>query len=245
MHSSQNEQDSRHYARAAKVPMLEPSDSQEAKDFTVLAYELSEKFDVPVMIRLHTRVSHSRSLVEICDRKEAPLKEYTKDCGKYVMMPGMARMRHVVVEERQKALQEYAESSELNVVEMNDTKIGIICSGICYQYAKEALPNASFLKLGMIYPLPPKKIAEFAKSVNELYIIEELDPFIETFVQSLGIKVIGKERFSVLGEYIAEKIAEAILGKKTETSDISLKEELPGRPRLCVPDVLTEVFSMY
>ena len=144
MHSSQNEQDSRHYARAAKVPMLEPSDSQEAKDFTVLAYELSEKFDVPVMIRLHTRVSHSRSLVEICDRKEAPLKEYTKDCGKYVMMPGMARMRHVVVEERQKALQEYAESSELNVVEMNDTKIGIICSGICYQYAKEALPNASF-----------------------------------------------------------------------------------------------------
>jgi indolepyruvate ferredoxin oxidoreductase alpha subunit len=235
MHSSQNEQDSRHYARAAKVPMLEPSDSQEAKDFTVLPYELSEKFDVPVMIRLHTRVSHSRSLVEICDRKEAPLKEYTKDCGKYVMMPGMARMRHVVVEERQKALQEYAESSELNVVEMNDTKIGIICSGICYQYAKEALPNASFLKLGMIYPLPPKKIAEFAKSVNELYIIEELDPFIETFVQSLGIKAIGKERFSVLGEYSAEKIAEAILGKKTETADISLKEELPGRPPVMCP----------
>ncbi|HBN86009.1 MAG TPA: indolepyruvate ferredoxin oxidoreductase subunit alpha [Clostridiales bacterium] len=235
MHSSQNEQDSRHYAMSAKIPMLEPSDSQEAKDFTKLAYELSEKYDVPFMLRLHTRVSHSRSLVDVGERTEVPLKEYKKDINKYVMMPGMARKRHVVVEERQAALQELAEQTELNYIEMNDTKIGIICSGICYQYAKEALPNASFLKLGMIYPLPAKKIAEFAKKVDKLYVIEELDPFIETFVKAQGIEVTGKDLFSVMGEYSVEMIAKAISGTNIETLDVKFEEELPPRPPVLCP----------
>lgn len=235
MHSSQNEQDSRHYAASAKTPMLEPSDSQEAKDFTKLAFQLSEQYDVPFLLRLHTRVSHSRSPVEIGERTEVPLKDYTKNRDKYVMMPGMARKRHVVVEQRQKALQEFAEQCELNVIEMNDTKIGIICSGICYQYAKEAVPNASFLKLGLVHPLPAKKIADFAKQVDKLYVIEELDPVIENFVKAQGIEVTGKDIFPVIGEYSVEMIAKKICGTDKETLGIKMDEELPPRPPVMCP----------
>ncbi len=235
MHSSQNEQDSRHYARASKVPMLEPSDSMEAKEFTKLAFDLSEKFDVPVMVRLHTRISHSRSIVDTCDRIEVPLKVYKKDPAKYVMMPAMARKRHVSVEDREIALLEYAEQTELNVIEMNDTRIGIICSGVCRQYAKEAVPNASFLKLGMVYPLPAKKITEFSKLVDKLYVIEELDPVIENFVKALGIKTYGKELFSLLGEYGTDMISKAVLGVEKEKLTIKIKEEVPVRPPVMCP----------
>ncbi|MBQ5746973.1 MAG: indolepyruvate ferredoxin oxidoreductase subunit alpha, partial [Clostridia bacterium] len=177
MHSSQNEQDSRHYAKASKIMMLEPSDSAECRDMTKAAFELSEKFDTPVFIRLSTRVSHSQSLVELHDREEVGVKDYEKNIGKYVMMPANAIKRHVVVEDRIKALTEFAEESDINVVESNGSKIGVITAGISYMYAKEALQDkADFLKLGMVYPLPEKKILDFAKSHDKLFVIEELDP---------------------------------------------------------------------
>ena len=181
MHSSQNEQDSRHYAQAAKVPMLEPADSAECKAFTKLAYDLSEQFDTPVVLRLTTRIAHSRSIVQTDTRKERPPVPYKKNPAKNVMLPAFAKGRHAFVEERIKKLTEYAETSELNCVEYNSTKIGVITSGICYQYAKEALgEQASYLKLGMLYPLPVRLIREFAAKVDVLYVIEELDDVIET-----------------------------------------------------------------
>ena len=180
MHSSQNEQDSRHYAMASKITMLEPSDSSECKEYTKLAYEISEKFDTPVFVRLSTRVSHSQSLVELCDREEVSLKPYEKNIGKYVMMPANAVKRHVVVEERINALREYAETSGINAVENNGKKVGVITAGIAYMYAKEALGDkVDFLKLGMVYPLPEKLIRDFAASHDEIVVIEELDPVIE------------------------------------------------------------------
>jgi len=234
MHSSQNEQDSRHYARASKVMMLEPSDSQECKDFTKKAYEFSEKYDTPVIIRLSTRVSHSQSIVEMEERQNVPLKDYIKDPQKYVMMPGMAKKRHVIVEERIKLLQEFAETCEFNKIEWGDRKIGVITSGIAYQYAKEALGNVSYLKLGMVYPLPEKLIKDFVSQVEKVYVIEELDPIIEDHCKKLGCTVVGKELLPLLGEYSTELIKEKILGIKNENK-ITINEEIPVRPPVMCP----------
>ena len=190
MHSSQNEQDSRHHAIASKVLMLEPSDSAECKDFVVEGFKLSEEFDTPVIVRLSTRVSHSQGLVEVCSREDADLKEYVKNPQKYVMMPAMARGRHVFVEERTQRLIEFSETSTLNKVEINDTKIGVITSGIAYQYAKEALGDTvSYLKLGIVNPLPKKLITDFVEKFETVYVIEELDDVIETHCKKLGLNV--------------------------------------------------------
>ena len=201
MHSSQNEQDSRHYARASKIPMLEPSDSAEALHFAKLAYDLSEKFDTPVLLKMCTRVSHSQSVVETGERVEC-VKEYKKDIMKNVMMPAMAIKKHVVVEQRHLDLVQYAETSPLNVVEDNGARIGVIVSGTTYLYAHEALgEQVNYLKLGMVYPLPEQKIKDFAASVDVLWVIEELDPFIEEHCNNIGVKVEGKQHFTLLGEY--------------------------------------------
>ena len=230
MHSSQNEQDSRHYAKASKIAMLEPSDSSECKEFTKLAYTLSEKYDTPMFIRLSTRVSHSQSLVELCEREEVALKPYEKNIPKHVMMPAMAIKRHVIVEERIKALTELAETTELNRVEENGAKIGVITSGIAYMYAKEALGDkADFLKLGMVYPLPEKKIIDFAKKYDKVYVIEELDPIIESHCKALGVKVIGKEVFTLLGEYTPNMIKKAVLGEDAPAV-ARANEPIPVRP---------------
>lgn len=233
MHSSQNEQDSRNYAKASKLPMLEPADSSECKNFTKLAFDLSEKFDTPVIIRLTTRIAHSQSFVEEQPRENIPLKEYTKNIAKNVMMPAMAKGRHVFVEQRMHNLSLYAETTDLNTVTYNDKKIGIIASGIAYQYAKEAYPDASFLKLGMVYPMPEKKIKEFASNVEKVYVIEELDPFIEQFCKSIGIDVSGKELFTLLGEYTPELIRAGISG--TEIKNESNEQNIPSRPPVMCP----------
>ena len=208
MHSSQNEQDSRHYARSAKIPMLEPSDSAEALAFTKLAYELSERFDTPVLIKMCTRVSHSQSVVQTGDRVEK-IGEYKKDIPKYVMMPGNARKRHPVVEARTAALVEYAETSELNRIDAGeDHKLGIITSSTSYQYVKEVLGDKyPVMKLGMIWPMPEKMITEFAKSVSQLVIVEELEGFIESHCRDLGLACVGKSNFSQIGELMPLDVA--------------------------------------
>ena len=230
MHSSQNEQDSRHHAIASKVPMLEPSDSEECLAFAKLAYEISEQFDVPCMLRLSTRISHSRSLVETSDRQELELKEYKKDPQKYVMMPAMARGRHAVVEERTRKLTQWAETASINRVEMGDTRIGIITSGASYDYAREALGDkASYLKLGMVNPLPVELIRNFAAQCDTVYVVEELDDIIETHCRKHGIQVHGKDTFSLLGEINQSIVAEKILGEKKEY--VQLQDvEIPVRP---------------
>jgi indolepyruvate ferredoxin oxidoreductase alpha subunit len=232
MHSSQNEQDSRYYARAAHIPMLEPADSQEAKDFVRLAFEISEKYDTPVLLRLTTRISHSQSLVSLDEPLPISIKEYTKNPQKNVMMPGMARKRHVFVEKRMKGLANDSCEFEINRIEMGNRKIGIITSGIVYQYAKEAFPEASFLKLGMVHPLPKDLILDFASRVETLYVLEELEPIIEEQVKSWGIPAIGKELFSVQGEYTANMIEQAISGIAVNTQPA---EELPNRPPVLCP----------
>ena len=235
MHSSQNEQDSRHYAKASKIVMLEPADSAECKDYTKLAYELSEKFDTPVILRLSTRVSHSQSLVETCEREEVELKPYEKNIAKNVMMPGNAIKRHVVVEDRIKALTEYAETADINSVEYNSDKIGVITNGISYMYAKEALGDkVSYLKLGMVYPLPVELIKNFAAKHEKVYVVEELDPFIEEHCRGLGIEVIGKEKFTLLGEYSPALIKKVIFDEdKAEFA--ALEEAIPVRPPVLCP----------
>ena len=230
MHSSQNEQDSRHYAEAAKIPMLEPSDSAECKEFTKMAFSLSEKFDTPFFVRLSTRVSHSQSLVELDERCDAGLGDYEKNIPKYVMMPANAVKRHVFVEERLDALRAFAEESEINRVENNGSEIGVITAGIAYEYAKEALGDkADFLKLGMVYPLPKKRILDFVKAHRTVYVIEELDPVIETFCKSIGADVKGKELFTLLGEYTPTMIRSAVLGTAAPEC-ISASEPIPVRP---------------
>lgn len=229
MHSSQNEQDSRHYAIGAKVPMLEPSDSQECKDYAKLAYEISEKFDTPVILRLTTRVSHSQSAVTTADRIPHTIPEYKKNIAKNVMVPANAIKKHVVVEQRTLDLIEYAETSGINTVEMNNDEIGVITSGICYQYAKEALGDkASYLKLGMVNPLPLKLIKDFAAKVKTLYVIEELDDVIETHCRKNGIDVKGKELFTLQGEYFQSKVRQVVLGENDEWQ--TLDAEIPVRP---------------
>ncbi len=237
MHSSQNEQDSRHYAMASKTMMLEPADSAECLDYAKRAFELSEKFDTPVILRVTTRVAHSRSAAPVADRVDNGLKEYVKNPQKYVMMPANAKGKHVVVEQRILDQVAYCESEAvengLNKVEYNSKKIGVITSGISYQYAKEALgKNASYLKLGCVYPLPVELIRNFAAECEKVYVIEELDDFIETHCRKNGIDVIGKEAFTLQGEYSQSMIAKVILGEEKEflTCDVNV---VPRPPVLC------------
>ncbi len=229
MHSSQNEQDSRHYAMAAKIPMLEPSDSAEALAFAKLAYEISEQFDTPVLLKMCTRVSHSQSVVETGQRQEA-IKAYEKNIAKYVMMPGNAKRRHPVVEARTKALIEYAETAEINRIEAGESNAyGFITSSTSYQYIKEVMGDKyPVMKLGMIWPMPEKKIQDFAASVEQLIVVEELDGFIEAHCRNLGLSCIGKEKFSCIDELSQNKVA-AILGQPVETG-IALDEAIPPRP---------------
>ncbi len=232
LYSSQNEQDTRMVGRAAQVPVLEPSDSQEAKDFVKLAFELSEQYDTPMIVRTTTRLAHSQGLVELCDREEVADKPYERNVAKFVMMPGMAKQRHIYVEQRLKKMAEDACSLSINKAEYNDTSIGFITSGIPYQYVKEACPNASVLKLGMVHPLPRKLIEEFASKVDKLYIFEELEPVIEEQVKSWGIKCIGKEIFTVQGEYSANMLRKAVLG---ETAELKAPAQVPARPPILCP----------
>ncbi len=232
MYSSQNEQDTRMVARAAHVPVLEPSDSQEAKDFVIAAFDISEKYDTPVIVRTTTRLAHSQSLVTLGERKNVPDKTYERDIQKRVMMPAMAKGRHLVVEDREKRLEKDACDLIVNRVEMKDTKIGVITSGIPYQYVKEVLPDASVLKLGLVNPLPRKLIEDFASKVDKLYIVEELDPLIELQVRSWGIDCIGKEIFTVQGEYSANMLRKAILGEDTGHADPA---QVPNRPPILCP----------
>lgn len=229
MHSSQNEQDSRHYAVSAKVPMLEPSDSSDALNFTKLAYELSEQFDTPVMLRMSTRISHSQSLVEVGEREELPLKPYVKNVAKNVMVPAFARPKHEVVEKRTAALREWAETAPINQVIWGDKKIGIIAAGSTYMYAREVLGDkASYLKLGMINPLPVKLIRDFASQVETLYVIEELDDVVETYCRKIGVSVIGKELFPWVGEFSQKLLREKLFG--AEETTYAFPEAVPGRP---------------
>ncbi|MBQ9433876.1 MAG: indolepyruvate ferredoxin oxidoreductase subunit alpha [Synergistaceae bacterium] len=230
MHSSQNEQDSRHYARAAKLPMLEPSDSQEALDFFRRAYDLSEEYDSPVIVKMCTRIAHSQSAVETGERVSAPEHPYTKNIAKYVMMPGNAIKRHPVVEERMRRLQAFAETSDLNRTEQgSDSAIGIITSSTCYQYVKEACGDRfPVLKLGMIWPLPDDKLKNFAGSVKRLVIVEELDGFIESYCLSLGLKCEGKSLFGLLGELSPNVVAEKL--GLSHGEGVKLSESLPARP---------------
>lgn len=234
MHSSQNEQDTRIIAIGAKVPVLEPSDSAECKEFTKEAFKISEDFDTPVIVRLTTRVSHSQGMVELAERENYELKPYVKNISKYVMMPGMAKKRHPLVEERTIKLAELAENSPLNRIEWGDKKVGIITNGISYQYAREAFGDVSYLKLGMVHPLPDKLIRDFAKEVETLYVIEELDPVIENHCLQLGINVIGKSKLPLVGEYSASLLREKLLGEKLEKLN-SITEEAPPRPPVLCP----------
>ncbi len=229
MHSSQNEQDSRNYAIAAKLPMLEPSDSTECRDFTKLAYDLSEQFDTPVILRLTTRIAHSRSVVELQERVEQELKPYDKNPAKNVMLPAFAKPKHVVVEERTCKLTAWAEQCEINKIEDNRSKIGVIAAGVVYQYAKEALGDTvSYLKLGMVNPLPAELIRKFAATVDRLYVIEELDDIIETFCRKNGIAVSGKDVFPRCGEFSQSVIRKSLGMDEPETKSVT--EAVPVRP---------------
>lgn len=229
-HSSQNEQDSRYYGRGAGVPVLEPANAQECKDFMKYAYDLSEKYDTPVLIRSNTRISHSRGVVTVEDRQEKAISPYKKNVQKYVAMPAMAKALHIEQEKRLKAIEADSKDFEINRIEMADTKVGIITSGICYQYVKEALPEASVLKLGIINPLPKALIEEFASKVETLYVIEEGDPLFEEQIKAMGIKASGKELFTIQGEYSANMIRKAFDGDNADC--IPAQQDAPGRPPL-------------
>ena len=230
--SSQNEQDTRMIARAAHIPLLEPSDSMEAKEFIKFAYELSEKYDTPVILRTTTKLSHSQSIVELSDRVEVEDKPYERNVKKYVMMPASAIGRHVVVEERDLKIAEDASSFSVNKVEINDKKIGFITSGVPYQYVKEVCPNASILKLGLINPLPKKLIEDFLSQIDEVYVFEELEPVIEEQVKSWGYKVKGKELFTRQGEYSANLLKNVLFGADGKVFE---KQETPNRPPILCP----------
>jgi len=236
LYSSQNEQDNRNYAKFAKVPMFEPSDSQEAKDLIKLAYEVSEKFDTPVMVRGVTRISHAKGIVELQDPIVPPIPiEIKKDTAKYTMLPSFARVRHVVIEERLLKLKEFAEQFPGNRMEINNPMIGIISAGISYQYAKEVFPNYSYLKLGMVWPLPKNLIGEFFKKVKKVYIVEELDPFLEENIRAMGFKPKGgKNLFPLCGELNPLIVEKSMSGKKLKRPKPVFKEPLPPRPpNLC------------
>ena len=233
MYSSQNEQDSRMVARAAMIPVLEPSDSAEAKEFTKRAFELSERYDTPMMVRSTTRLSHSQGIVELEERTEREVLPYERNIVKYVMMPGNAIKRHVFVEERMKKMAEDACTLDINRTEYRDLSVGFITSGIPYQYVREAMPDASVLKLGLVHPLPRKLIEEFASKVDKLYIFEELEPVIEVQVKSWGIqKAVGKEIFTVQGEYSAAMLRERVLGRDCS---VEAAAQVPARPPILCP----------
>lgn len=233
MHSSQNEQDNRYYAAFAKIPLLEPADSQDCKDMVGLAMEISENFDTPVMIRTTTRVAHSQSMVELKEPGERPIKAYEKDAHKYVMLPAHGRARRLAVEAREKRLAEYTESVGVNRMEMNDPSIGIITSGISYQYVKEGVPQASVLKLGFTNPLPEGLIRKFASQVEKLFVVEELEPYIENAVKTMGMKVTGKELFPPYGELSARIVREKITG--VPGPDVAAPFASPMRPPVMCP----------
>ncbi len=238
MHSSQNEQDNRHYARFAKVPMVEPADSQEAKDFVGKALDISEEFDTPVILRTTTRISHAKTVTELGEREEKSVPEgFVRDPGKFVMVPDNARKRHPVIEERLKELAEFAEKTELNRIEWEEKEIGIITSGVAYNYAREVFPEASILKLGLTYPLPEKKIKDFAAEVSKLYIIEELDPFLEEQIRAMGIEVTGKDKLPITFELNTKIVRDSLLGNNSdilEKEEENESDELPYRtPALC------------
>ena len=230
--SSQNEQDTRMIARSAHIPVLEPSDSQEAKDFIKLAYDISEKYDTPVILRTTTKLSHSQGVVELCDRVEIEDKVYERNLRKYVMMPASAIGRHLVVEDRENRLQDDCSGFEINKAEYKDDQLGFITSGIPYQYVKEACPNASVLKLGMVNPLPKKLIQEFCAKVKTVYVFEELEPVIEEQIKSWGIEVKGKELFTKQGEYSANMLKKVLFNKDDKVFD---KIEAPNRPPILCP----------
>ena len=234
LHSSQNEQDNRNYARFAKIPMLEPADAQEAKEYIKLAFEISEKFDTPVFLRSTTRVSHSKSVVSITEpEKHKDKTGFTYNAEKYVMVPHSARIRRVEVEKRQQALKEFVETFPENKMEINNPDVGIITAGMPYNYAKEVFPDYSYLKLGIVYPLPEKLIRDFASKVKKIYVVEELDPFLEEQIKAMGIKVIGKEIFPYTNEFDPGVIRSSV-EKRVKESVLSYKESLaPRPPNLC------------
>ncbi|MDZ7721450.1 MAG: indolepyruvate ferredoxin oxidoreductase subunit alpha [candidate division KSB1 bacterium] len=241
MHSSQNEQDTRIYARFAQVPLLEPGSSQEAKDMVVQAFEISEQFDTPVILRLSTRICHGKGVVEFKDRVVPAQKAYRKDAKKYVMVPAHARGRHVQVRERTNALLEYSESSPLNVVTKCDSQVGVITSGVSYTYAREVFPQASFFKLGVSHPLPIATLTEFAKQHKTVYVIEELEPVIEDELKKQGIEVIGKNKLPCTGEYSPELLRQNLLGAQPTEPESGL----PGRPPvMCAGCPHRAVFSV-
>jgi indolepyruvate ferredoxin oxidoreductase, alpha subunit len=230
MHSSQNEQDSRHYARLAKVPMFEPADSEEALAFTKLAFEVSEQFDTPVMLRSNTRISHGKSIVQLGPRRtDLPQPALERNPGKFVMLPANARKRHPLVEQRQRDLEVWGCTQAINRIEEGEGEVGVITAGISYQYAKEVLPKAHILKLGQVYPLPKQLIRDFAARCKTLYVIEELDPFIEEQVRAMGIAVHGKDTFPICGEFTPERLAQA-LGLPVAQGVATAGEPLPNRP---------------
>ncbi|MEQ8187569.1 MAG: indolepyruvate ferredoxin oxidoreductase subunit alpha [Candidatus Eremiobacterota bacterium] len=236
MHSSQNEQDNRYYAKSAKIPMLEPSDSQEAKDFVGLALDISEEFDTPVLLRVTTRISHSSTAVTLKERKTHTIKPYKQNPQKDVMIPAHAKKRHGFVEERTKKLQEYSEKTPVNVLEEGKGDTGIITSGIAYQYVKEVFPGAPVLKLSMTCPLPVKLIEKFSNMVKNIYVVEELEPYMETEIKALGIKVTGKEKLPLTGELNSSIIANSF-GIEGFKSNVTLKEDIkiPKRPPVLCP----------
>lgn len=234
-HSSQNEQDTRYFGIAAKVPVIEPSDSAECKEFVGHALAISEKFDTPIILRLSTRVSHSRSIVDLKDNLVRPLKEYHQDPNKYIVAPAVAKKRRVVAEERLRALEQYAETTTLNQVEYQDLELGIITSGIAYQYSKEAFPDASFLKLGMSYPLPKDKISGFIEKCKKVYVVEELEPIIEEKIKTWGLEVIGKTILPTIGELNTEIIRKAISGEIIQTIQTLVTKDIPARPPVLCP----------
>ncbi|MEG0901066.1 MAG: indolepyruvate ferredoxin oxidoreductase subunit alpha, partial [Clostridia bacterium] len=232
MHSSQNEQDSRYYARAAHIPMLEPANSRECLAFTKLAFSMSEELDTPIFVRLTTRVAHARSVAPISQRDEVGVRPYEKNVQKYVMMPAMAKKRHPQVEKREVFLAEAANRMLINEVKMRETSIGIITSGVCYEYVRDALPYASTLKLGMVYPLPMKLIREFAAKVDRLIVVEELEGLIEHDIKAAGITVEGKKYTGLQGELSVEKLRNVLLD---EPMPVAAAAELPGRPPVLCP----------
>ena len=242
MHSSQNEQDNRNYARAAKIPMLEPSDSQEAKDFTKIALTISEEFDTSVLLRLTTRISHSKSVVEFSDREIVEVKGYEKNVKKNLVMPAHARVLHKKVEERLLKLKELSNDFKYNFMEYKNKNIGIITSGISYQYVKEAMPEASVLKISLSWPLPERLIREFASNVEKLFVVEENDPFIETEVKAMGIKITGKEIIPAVGE-LNQRIVKESFNVIENYKPKETSEKAPGRPpALCPGCPHTSVF---
>lgn len=234
MHSSQNEQDNRYYAKMAKVVMLEPSNSQECKDMVLSAMEISEKYDVLVMIRMTTRICHSKSLVETKERIEVPIKPYVKNVPKYNVSPSNAQALHIVVEKKLKELEKFSNETDLNYIEWNDKKTGVISAGVAYQYAKEAFgDSASYLKLGFTFPLPMEKIRKFAEEVETLYVVEEVEPFMEEQIKAAGINCIGKERIPNTWELNPDIVKKSLLGIKNDTIDYDKTIAVGRPPTLC------------